>query len=196
MTENFKDYILNSDDWMCLTNLIHALEPFYDITIHTEEHHGGLRNYFPALDFCLNSCNDTRDEFAIYFQDNPTPENEFLMLGANAAWEKANKFYETFDTSPIYYAAQVLNPRKKWAWMTQSWSEHPTKASWLPQVKRMVNDLWVKEYKGKGIQAGSETASPSPTPPTEGFIGFNKSKRLKKSHLTGDAYARYCDEPI
>ena len=64
----------------------------------------------------MDTVHTTKLKYEVKYVRKPIPETEFLKRSAESAWTTIEKYYTRTDVSPIYYAAQVLNPRKKWRW--------------------------------------------------------------------------------
>ncbi|KAG9379188.1 hypothetical protein A1F94_009544 [Pyrenophora tritici-repentis] len=60
-----------------------------------------------------------------------------------------NRFPEDTDLPPAYYAAQILNPYRKWGWFRQEWVLHgdEEKKRWFENAQLAVKHLWETEYK-------------------------------------------------
>ena len=63
----------------------------------------------------------------------------------NAAWQKANYYYNLTDDTPIFRAAVFLHPRLKWRWFEKHWHE---KREWIVDAKHVIQQLW-SEYKDR-----------------------------------------------
>ncbi|KAJ0132370.1 hypothetical protein HZ326_24549 [Fusarium oxysporum f. sp. albedinis] len=62
-----------------------------------------------------------------------------------------NRFPEDTDLPPAYYAAQILDPYRKWAWFRQEWvlQAGKEKQKWFDNAQSAVKQLWETEYKGR-----------------------------------------------
>ncbi|KAG9378446.1 hypothetical protein A1F94_011562 [Pyrenophora tritici-repentis] len=60
-----------------------------------------------------------------------------------------NRFPEDTDLPPAYYAAQILDPYRKWGWFRQEWVLHgdEEKKRWFENAQLAVKHLWETEYK-------------------------------------------------
>ncbi|XP_044720133.1 Ribonuclease H-like protein [Hirsutella rhossiliensis] len=94
-----------------------------------------LADWFSTLDCLLREINETKDHYHdIHEEDDDDNFTwRYLQGCADAAWSKCEEYYsnrqrnwqhrfpEDTDLPPAYYAAQVLNPYRKWAWFRQEW---------------------------------------------------------------------------
>ncbi|TKA63421.1 hypothetical protein B0A49_12977 [Cryomyces minteri] len=64
-------------------------------------------------------------------------------------WQK--RFSKDTDLPPAYYAAQILDPYRKWAWFRQEWvlDGDKEKQRWFNNAQSAVKQLWETEYKGR-----------------------------------------------
>ncbi|KAG6249713.1 hypothetical protein E4U23_001927 [Claviceps purpurea] len=61
---------------------------------------------------------------------------------------KAEKYFLTCDKAPAYYLCVALDPRVKMDWFHESWDQYPdTKALWVPEVQRLMLQVWDQEYR-------------------------------------------------
>ncbi|KAJ0127605.1 hypothetical protein HZ326_29294, partial [Fusarium oxysporum f. sp. albedinis] len=88
---------------------------------------------------------------------------KYLQGCADAAWLKCEEYYsnqqlnwqnrfpEDTDLPPAYYAAQILDPYRKWAWFRQEWvlQAGKEKQMWFDNAQSAVKQLWETEYKGR-----------------------------------------------
>jgi hypothetical protein len=74
----------------------------------------------------------------------------------NAAWQKADYYYNLTDDTPIYRAAVFLHPRLKWRWFEKHWYEKP---EWIEDAKHVIKEMW-SEYKDRPCE-DLPAASPS-----------------------------------
>jgi hypothetical protein len=61
-----------------------------------------------GIDYCLTLFKEGKDRF----KDDPVLSSMF-----NSGWEKMEKYYKLSDRTPVYAAAIVLYPRRKWQWI-------------------------------------------------------------------------------
>ncbi|KAG6246154.1 hypothetical protein E4U23_004831, partial [Claviceps purpurea] len=53
-----------------------------------------------------------------------------------------------YHTAPAYYLCVVLDPRAKMSWFHDTWDMYPdTKAAWVPEVQRLMLQVWDQEYR-------------------------------------------------
>ncbi|KAI1685630.1 Dimer-Tnp-hAT dimerization containing protein [Pyrenophora tritici-repentis] len=103
------------------------------------------------------------DYHDIHTEDDNNFTWKYLQGCADAAWLKCveyynnqqlnwqNRFPEDTDLPPAYYAAQILDPYRKWGWFRQEWVLHgdEEKKRWFENAQLAVKHLWETEYKGR-----------------------------------------------
>ena len=138
-----------------------VLHCYYEATLCSEGKDDHLGRWFSTLDFIFAKTWDSVCEFRRLDEENPRhPEYAFLAAAANSAWLKCEQYYKRADDSAAYYAAEVLQPSRKWTWLHQEWAEDVEKEPWLAVAKNAVQQLWEEEYKGKfGVPQGITLAS-------------------------------------
>ncbi|KAH6953706.1 hypothetical protein BKA56DRAFT_436735, partial [Ilyonectria sp. MPI-CAGE-AT-0026] len=111
-----------------------ALKDFYAATLLSEGKKTSLADWFSTLDCLLREINETKDHYYnIHTEDDNNFTWKYLQSCADAAWSKCEEYYnnqqlnwqnrfpEDTDLPPAYYAAQILDPYRKWAWFRQEW---------------------------------------------------------------------------
>lgn len=158
---NFK---LDGQHWFELEKIELALKDFYAAALLTEGKQTSLADWFSTLDCLLREINETKDHYhEIHAEDDTNFTWEYLQSCADAAWSKCYEYYcnrqldwqkrfpEDTDLPPAYYAAQVLDPYRKWAWFRQEWvlGGDEEKQKWFDNAQSAVRQLWETEYKGR-----------------------------------------------
>ncbi|KAG9376699.1 hypothetical protein A1F94_012299 [Pyrenophora tritici-repentis] len=131
--------------WFELEKIELALKDFYAATLLSEGKKTSLADWFSTLDCLLREISETKDHYHdIHTEDDNNFTWKYLQGCADAAWLKCveyynnqqlnwqNRFPEDTDLPPAYYAAQILDPYRKWGWFRQT-----------------VKHLWETEYKGR-----------------------------------------------
>lgn len=106
------------------------------------------------------------------------------------------------NDSAAYYAAEILQPDRKWSWLEQKWQGDHKKRPILDTAREAVQALWEEEYKGKFDHSQSSTLPSRPRPtnqrdprsrhPNDGFGALSEYRKLPSADLqTGDAYQAY-----
>ncbi|KAG9382389.1 hypothetical protein A1F94_006310 [Pyrenophora tritici-repentis] len=114
------------------------------------------------LQLCFLKISETKDHYHdIHTEDDNNFTWKYLQGCADAAWLKCveyynnqqlnwqNRFPEDTDLPPAYYAAQILDPYRKWGWFRQEWVLHgdEEKKRWFENAQLAVKHLWETEYK-------------------------------------------------
>ncbi|KAG7414961.1 putative AC transposase [Fusarium oxysporum f. sp. raphani] len=143
--------------------------------------------------------------------DEPGDEDEFekfyLQSCADAAWSKCaeyynnqqlnwqNRFPEDTDLPPAYYAAQILDPYRKWAWFRQEWVLHgdEEKRRWFDNAQSAVKHLWETEYKGRHPVEMLPPPARKERAPDPAFDRQREHKRIRTDApvSTTDLYEQY-----
>ncbi|KAI8396320.1 hypothetical protein FOFC_06303 [Fusarium oxysporum] len=158
---NFK---LDGQHWFELEKIELALKDFYAATLLSEGKKTSLADWFSTLDCLLREINETKDHYdTIDTEDDNNFTWKYLQGCADAAWLKCEEYYsnqqlnwqnrfpEDTDLPPAYYAAQILDPYRKWAWFRQEWvlQAGKEKQMWFDNAQSAVKQLWETEYKGR-----------------------------------------------
>ncbi|KAG4275822.1 hypothetical protein FPRO04_14338 [Fusarium proliferatum] len=158
---NFK---LDGQHWFELEKIELALKDFYAATLLSEGKKTSLADWFSTLDCLLREINETKDHYdTIDTEDDNNFTWKYLQGCADAAWLKCEEYYsnqqlnwqnrfpEDTDLPPAYYAAQMLDPYRKWAWFRQEWvlQAGKEKQKWFDNAQSAVKQLWETEYKGR-----------------------------------------------
>lgn len=218
-TLGVKNFRLDEQNWFELEHIHTALSDYYSATLLTEGRRHSLADWFDTLDCLLREISDTKDHFDAAQKEQVVHDDGFswtyLKACADASWAKCEEYYtnnqlnwrvrypEDTDLSPAYYAAQVLDPYRKWSWLKQQWvinSDHgeeegENKKEWFENAQRAVKELWEEEYKGKYSTAvppsqSLEDASPDPIP------AFDRQREHKRIRIeipatNDDLYQHY-----
>ena len=158
---NFK---LDGQHWFELEKVELALKDFYAATLLSEGKKTSLADWFSTLDCLLREINETKDHYYnIHAEDDNNFTWKYLQSCADAAWSKCEEYYNNqqlnwqnrfpkdTDLPPAYYAAQILDPYRKWAWFRQEWvlQGDEEKKKWFDNAQSAVKQLWETEYKGR-----------------------------------------------
>ncbi|KAG7410173.1 putative AC transposase [Fusarium oxysporum f. sp. raphani] len=129
------------------------------------------------------------------------------LLSEDAAWSKCaeyynnqqlnwqNRFPEDTDLPPAYYAAQILDPYRKWAWFRQEWVLHgdEEKKRWFDNAQSAVKHLWETEYKGRHPVEMLPPPARKERAPDPAFDRQREHKRIRTDApvSTTDLYEQY-----
>jgi hAT family C-terminal dimerisation region len=172
-----------------------VLHCYYEATLCSEGKDDHLGRWFSTLDFIFAKTWDSVCEFRRLDEENPRhPEYAFLAAAANSAWLKCEQYYKRADDSAAYYAAEVLQPSRKWTWLYQEWAEDVEKEPWLAVAKNAVQQLWEEEYKGKfGVPQGITLVS-RPRKPDDEFGSLSEHRKIRAiKPPANDAYQSFIE---
>ncbi|KAG9375522.1 hypothetical protein A1F94_013897 [Pyrenophora tritici-repentis] len=100
---------------------------------------------------------------------------------------------EDTDLPPAYYAAQILNPYRKWGWFRQEWVHgDEEKKRWFENAQLAVKHLWETEYK-EGTLSRCCHHQPGRRDPDPAFDRQREHKRIRIDApvSTTDLYEQY-----
>jgi len=138
---------LSSDDWKTLKKLYNMLETFYKATLCTEGNRDHLGRWLPAMEFIYAKVSGFVEEAKELQAEDP--KYPWLEAAAEGALAKCKQYYKYADDSPAYYAADILQPHRKWNWLHKRWGGSDKTEPWLADAKNAVREFWEEEYKGK-----------------------------------------------
>ena len=187
---------LTRHDWTVLEKIHSILLSYYEATLCNEGKHDHLGNWFVTLDFIFSRTWNALCEFQDLKRQNPRcSEYAWLETAANSAWLKCEEYYKHADESAAYYAAEVLQPSRKWSWFYQEWLGNDEKRPWIDTVQKAVQQLWEEEYKGK-FGTPELTLVSRPRRPNDEYGAFSEHRRIRTvAPISGDSYQAYvgCD---
>ena len=172
---------LTRHDWKVLEQVHGVLQSYYAATMCSQGKDNHIGVWFSTLDFVFARTWDAVCHFQELREESPNlPEYAWLESAANSAWLKCEQYYKRADESPAYYAADVLQPSRKWTWFCQQWSDDSTKKTWLDMAKKAVQQLWKEEYKGKfDTQKEIVTLVSRPKRPNDEFASLSAHRKVK-----------------
>ncbi|KAG7423549.1 hypothetical protein Forpi1262_v009600 [Fusarium oxysporum f. sp. raphani] len=202
---NFK---LDGQHWFELEKIELALKDFYAATLLSEGKKMSLADWFSTLDCLLREISETKDHYHdIHTEDDNNFTWKYLQSCADAAWSKCaeyynnqqlnwqNRFPEDTDLPPAYYAAQILDPYRKWAWFRQEWVLHgdEEKKRWFDNAQSAVKHLWETEYKGRHPVEMLPPPARKERAPDPAFDRQREHKRIRTDApvSTTDLYEQY-----
>jgi len=108
----------------------------------------------------------------------------------NSGWAKMNKYYELSDDTPVYVAALVLYPSRKWRYIEKHWEK-----DWVITAKERMKAFWQTKYKPDSTASSSTTDPPPPPTNTRPLNEFFQWLDDDASEAITDEYDQYCDLP-
>lgn len=207
-SQGISNFKLDGQHWFELEKIEIALKDFYAATLLSEGKKTSLADWFSTLDCLLREINETKDHYNdIHANDDNNFTWKYLQGCADAAWSKCEEYYsnqqlhwqqrfpDDTDLPPAYYAAQILDPYRKWAWFRQEWvlQDDEAKQKWFENAQLAVKQLWETEYKGR-------YPVETPPPPARKERGpdpaFDRQREHKRIRIDGptvatDLYEQY-----
>jgi hAT family protein len=187
---------LTRHDWKILEKMHSVLHCYYEATLCNEGKDDHIGRWFSTMDYLLSKTWDAVCEFRRLETENPhQPEYTFLAAAANNAWLKCEQYYKRADETAAYYAAEVLQPSRKWSWLHQEWADDTVKGPWLAAAKNAVQQFWEEEYRGKFAtpQLGTSLVS-RPRHPDDEFGSLSEHRRIKAAKPpASDTYQSFID---
>ncbi|KJZ68202.1 hypothetical protein HIM_11276 [Hirsutella minnesotensis 3608] len=200
-SQGISNFKLDGQHWFELEKIELALKDFYAATMLAEGNKTSLADWFPTLDCLLREINETKDHYHdIHKVDDSNFAWEYLQGCADAAWSKCEEYYsnrqrnwqhrfpEDTDLPPAYYAAQVLDPYRKWAWFRQEWvlQGDEERQKWYNSAQLAVKELWETEYKGR---SSVEVLLPPVRKERDPDPAFDRQREHKRIRMDGPAAA-------
>jgi hAT family C-terminal dimerisation region len=189
--------VLSRHDWKVLEKVHSSLHCYYEATLCCQGNNHSLGRWFSTLDFLFSRSHGALCEFRDLKEQNPESEEYvWLEAAADGAWQKCQQYYKLADNSAAYYAAEVLQPGRKWSWLNEQWGSDPQKRIWLKKTEEAVQRLWEEEYKGKF--ATPSNPQPRDRNPDDEFGGLSEHREIKNLPVrsTNDAYLSYIDRDL
>jgi hypothetical protein len=124
---------LTDIEWDTIQKIKEFLEKLKMATKAYESKHSTLDLVLPSMDYILA-------QFERFKEAN---QNDIIMAPMfNLGWAKLDKYYRLSDSTPVYIAAIVLHPSKKWRYIDKYWSR-----DWLGPTREAIRDFWEKKYR-------------------------------------------------
>jgi len=193
------DDVLSATDWQVLTIYLDVLQPLHEVTIELQGRPGeNKRNPAPISDVLISYeyLLDHLEQVKERYTDWPEPH---LRWCVEFGWQKAKEYYELLDRSPVYVAAVVLHPKRKWQWIDEEWKD---KLNWCTEARAALKKLW-SQYRDTTVD------SPPPRPEKEltGLAAWRNRHTLRDGAAvaTADELAHWleqvpvdegCEDPI
>ena len=161
------------------------------MSIESQGYRGDLSDHFKLLSYLFDEIKITKIQFEeeekLHKKKHEAQVFQWLAGCAEASWQKCRKYYKLADQSAAYYAAMVLDPTQKFAWLEEQWenNEEAQKDKWLEKTKVLVRQLWKEEYYGKYDSQKVKKTTPKPQPEvpqdevSQSFFRAREFKRLK-----------------
>src|SRR5262249_12951900 len=125
--------------------------------------------------------------------------------GINAAWLKLEKYFKLTDYSPLYIAAVVLHPSKRFEYFEDKWQRQP---DWILHAKKSFHKLYHEYYNEIYWDADTESDHQQEEPKSayhayteisSEFLSKRRKKSMKdkdKGSLEYDCYIKSFDEKL
>jgi hypothetical protein len=78
-------------------------------------------------------------------------EYSWLQGAAESALKKCRQYYDLVKNHPAYYAAEVLQPMRKWVWIDNNFPNDEYKEHMVEEAKHDVQKLWENNYKDQNV---------------------------------------------
>ncbi|KAM4064821.1 ribonuclease H-like protein [Hirsutella rhossiliensis] len=163
--------------WFELEKIELALKDFFAATMLAEGNKTSLADWFSTLDCLLREINETKDHYHDIHEEDDDD---------NFTW----RYLQVVQMlrGQTYYAAQVLNPYRKWAWFRQEWvlQGDEGRQKWYESAQLAVKQLWETEYKGK---YPVEALPPPVRKDKDPDPAFDRQREHKRIRIDGPAAA-------
>jgi hypothetical protein len=145
-------------EWSIVRVIKDFLEKLHMSTKACESRESTLDLSLPCTDYILSLFEKHKD----IYKDDPTFATMF-----NSGWKKMAKYYELTDRTPVYIAAIVLHPSRKWRYIEKNW-----KPDWVQPAKDKMKTFWETKYKpvSTTLATPSTSSTPSTSKPPNAFL--------------------------
>ena len=152
---------LSIDDWATLISVTNILKPFKEETMKLQGHgasgsYGTTWEVLPTIYGLLKHIREQERHWLTVatsmYQD---PQDHHIYHSLVQCRQKLEKYQDLCFQSPIYAAATVMNPTKKWSWFSQRRPEYKGLA------EREVQQIWDDFYRDR-----PQNPAPPPAMPT------------------------------
>ena len=146
---------VDDQEWATIRIIKDFLEKLCMSTKACESKLSTLDLTLPCTDYILQQFESEKTKY----KDDPIFAPMF-----NSGWKTMNKYYNLFDKTPVYAAALVLHPSRKWRHIEKHWEKE-----WIAPAKTAVKDLWEKRYRPPppATTTASTASATNQSPPTK-----------------------------
>lgn len=188
---------LSRHDWKILEKMYDFLQYFHEATLSNEGNDHHLGRWISTIDFLFCRTQEAHRQFQDLKEGNPdNPAYAWLEAAAKCALDKCRSYYD-LSGSAAYYAAEVLQPSRKWTWLRQELFSDAEKRHHYENATKAVRQLWEDEYKGK---FGAAQSSELPSQPGNTSVSQRRRARLSQHQkirigepILIDSYQSYID---
>jgi hypothetical protein len=144
-----KDDFLSREKWNELQEIHDFLQPFYDITIHTQGDQSTIDQILTDMDFLVTHFKEAEKMYT-------REQNHAMLRRVMTSWYHFDKYYSYTDDSPAYAAAILLHPSLRKAYLEKQWAHQ---AEYIQPTKDSVKELWQMNYKKEKPLVANTTKS-------------------------------------
>ena len=175
--------LLSADEWRTLTLIRDFLQAFSDTTKATEGYTATLDRVLPSMDFLVSHFEQAIDQFE---------DNEFMRESLHAGLTKMLKYWNKTERVPVYIAAIVLDPKRKWNYFKR-WDPE-----WQPNMEATLQRFWETTYRSStGLASYSSKPSASTRHTNNQFLMWLDSHENEAESVVEDELDLYlCDRFI
>ena len=134
---DIKDDFLSRENWSELQEIHDFLQPFYDITIHTQGDRSTIDQILTDMDFLVSHFKEAEKQ-------HKREQNSAMLRRTMTAWYAIDKYYSYTDNSPVYAVAILLHPSLRKAYLEKQWAYQ---ADYIQPTKDNVSELGRRSYK-------------------------------------------------
>ena len=189
---------LTHDDWHTLTDICKILQIFLQATARLEGRassgsYGAAWEVLPVIFYLLAETKQMRDKEGALCNpdlDYGTIDHTHIFRSLNVCISKLEKYKKLLSQSPIYVAANVMNPAYRWRWYQQNAPEDTL------FKKEEVRHIWEDYYADKSHISPIPLRPSTATPKTSNERALADAFALREEpELQNDAYTDYCESP-
>jgi hypothetical protein len=154
----------------------------------------GMNFMYKVLENAQKEVNDSQSQADL-------ERTEHYNTGINTAWLKLEKYFKLTDLSPLYVAAIILHPARRFEYFEDKWAGHP---NWLKNARKAFKNLFLK-YCERISNVDSYDFESPPNEPSSSYLAYdgfsadylsrryNKQKRTDMESLELERYLRSFD---
>lgn len=175
---NLQRDFLKDVDWEDLMRWQKILTPFRQLCEQEEgrAQKAGREGQYGTLQSVITGMNYMYDvlkkaQIEVNEHQDDLEQTEHYNSGINAAWLKLEKYFRLTDQSPLYIAAVVLHPGRRFAYFEDKWREHP---GWIKAAKKSFKDLFLEYCNRISLTDSTDDSESEADEPKSAYHAYNE----------------------
>ena len=172
--------LLSAEEWRILGHIRDFLQAFYDTTKATEGHAATLERVLPSMDFLVSHFEKAIVEFE---------QHDFMRESLHAGLTKMLSYWNKTERAPVYIAAIVLDPKRKWNYFKR-WNPE-----WQPNMEATLQSFWETTYRSStGLASYSSKPSASTRSTNNQFLQWLDAHEIEAESVIEDELDLYLSD--